>query len=201
MRAHPQDLDGEIGGSETMDIWTVALALWFVFPAYVANAIPVLVGGGTPIDFNRNFVDGQRVFGDGKTIRGFAGGLGGGLLVGIFEAFISGYVIFEISRLTALTPILVETIQCTPARAFLMSLGALMGDLLGSFTKRRMGFKRGAPVPVLDQLTFLVGAFIVVSFLFPFQLEYAIILFILTPLIHVVANIVSYLLGLKKVPW
>jgi CDP-2,3-bis-(O-geranylgeranyl)-sn-glycerol synthase len=139
--------------------------------------------------------------GDGKTIRGFIGGMIGGLLVGGFEAFISSNVIYEAGKLTVLSAIFIDTLQCTPLRAFLLSLGALVGDLLGSFTKRRLGFNRGAPLPLLDQLTFLVGAFALVSIVFPFQWEYAVVLLIATPLIHLAANAISYLLGLKKVPW
>ena len=184
-----------------MDIWTMALSFWFVFPAYVANAAPVLLGGGMQMDLGRNFIDGRRVLGEGKTIRGFIGGMIGGLLVGVFEAFISGYVIYGAGKLTVLSPVFIDTLQCTPLRAFLLSLGALVGDLLGSFIKRRMGFARGAPLPLFDQLTFLVGAFVLVSFVFPFQLEFAVFLLIATPLIHLAANAVSYLLGLKKVPW
>jgi CDP-2,3-bis-(O-geranylgeranyl)-sn-glycerol synthase len=184
-----------------MDIWTVALAFWFVFPAYAANAVPVLVGGGRPMDFGRNFIDGRRAFGDGKTVRGFIGGLIGGLLVGTFESFISGYVIYQAGKLTVLSPISIDTLYCTPSRAFLLSLGALTGDLLGSFIKRRMGLKRSAPAPLIDQLTFLIVAFLLVSFVFPFQWEYALILFIATPLIHLATNTFSYLLGLKRVPW
>ncbi|WXG45729.1 MAG: CDP-2,3-bis-(O-geranylgeranyl)-sn-glycerol synthase [Candidatus Atabeyarchaeum deiterrae] len=184
-----------------MDIFTVVFSLWFIFPAYVANAVPVLVGGGSPIDFGRSFVDRRRIFGDGKTIRGFAGGLIGGILVGVFEAFISLWAINYLSELTNLSAISIATLLCTPLRAFMISLGALMGDLLGSFIKRRMGLRRGAPAPFLDQLTFLFGAFVFVSLTFPFQAEYALILVVLTPLIHLVTNMVSYLMGLKKVPW
>ena len=32
-------------------------ALKFIFPAYCANATPVLAGGGTPMDFGKNFND------------------------------------------------------------------------------------------------------------------------------------------------
>jgi CDP-2,3-bis-(O-geranylgeranyl)-sn-glycerol synthase len=184
-----------------MDVLTVALALWFVFPAYVANAVPVLVGGGTPIDFGRRFVDGRRIFGDGKTIRGFTGGLIAGILLGTFEAFMSGYVVLNLQKLTVLSLIQEEILQCTPLRAFLISIGALLGDLTGSFVKRRMGLRRGAPVPLLDQLTFLIVAFLLVSLTFQIPLEYVIILLILTPLIHLTTNIISYLVGLKQVPW
>lgn len=184
-----------------MDVLTVALSLWFIFPAYVANAVPVLVGGGRPVDLGRNFLDGRRIFGDGKTFRGLAGGLVAGTLAGIFEAFISSWVIVKLGDVTKLSDVSLVTLRYEPLRALLISCGALLGDMLGSFIKRRMGMKGGAPAPLLDQLTFLLGALILVSFIFAFQLEYAIILVILTPLIHLAANATSYLIGIKRVPW
>src|SRR4030042_473156 len=38
-------------------------ALLFIFPAYCANAIPVIAGGGLPIDFGKKLGDGQPIFG------------------------------------------------------------------------------------------------------------------------------------------
>ena len=41
-----------------MDIATLVVeALKLIFPAYCANATPVLAGGGLPLDFGKNFVD------------------------------------------------------------------------------------------------------------------------------------------------
>jgi CDP-2,3-bis-(O-geranylgeranyl)-sn-glycerol synthase len=31
----------------------------FIIPAYIANAFPVLLGGGLPLDFGKNFLDGN----------------------------------------------------------------------------------------------------------------------------------------------
>ena len=50
-------------------------ALKFIFPAYCANAVPVIVGGGLQIDLGRNFFDGKPIFGKNKTFRGFLVGL------------------------------------------------------------------------------------------------------------------------------
>ena len=54
-------------------------AIIFIFPAFVANAAPVLLGRGSrfnaPIDGGRYWVDNRRILGDGKTIRGFSGGV------------------------------------------------------------------------------------------------------------------------------
>jgi CDP-2,3-bis-(O-geranylgeranyl)-sn-glycerol synthase len=87
----------------------------------------------------------------------------------------------------------------------LLSFGALTGDIFGSFVKRRVGFERGRSFPVLDQLGFLVFAFLFASIHPAFGTLYTpdVILtgIIITPILHVVTNIIAYKLGLKEVPW
>src|SRR2546425_10641575 len=62
-----------------MALEAIPQALWFFLPAFVANPMAVVFGGGTPIDFRRTFRDRERPFGDGKTVRGLVGGtLSGG---------------------------------------------------------------------------------------------------------------------------
>ena len=69
-----------------MDIALIIVeALKFIFPAYCANGTPVLAGGGTKMDFGKNFVDGKRIFGNNKTFRGFFFGWGVGFGVGLVE--------------------------------------------------------------------------------------------------------------------
>ena len=60
-----------------MGYWVIALfaALWAMLPAYVPNSAAAVFGGGTPIDFGKTCGDGRRIFGDGKTHRGFFGGV------------------------------------------------------------------------------------------------------------------------------
>ncbi len=59
-----------------MDLVAIIVeALKLIFPAYCANAAPVLAGGGLPMDFDKNFMDGRRIFGKNKTFRGFFFGL------------------------------------------------------------------------------------------------------------------------------
>ncbi|MDD1705711.1 MAG: CDP-archaeol synthase, partial [Methanoregulaceae archaeon] len=45
-----------------------------MMPAYVPNPVAAFLGGGRPIDGGNNFRDGRRIFGDGKTWRGFGAG-------------------------------------------------------------------------------------------------------------------------------
>ena len=66
-----------------------------MLPAYLPNPIAALVGGGTPIDLGRNFTDGKRVFGDGKTYRG--------LIIGIFAGIGNdGYPVLASGVITAI---------------------------------------------------------------------------------------------------
>jgi CDP-2,3-bis-(O-geranylgeranyl)-sn-glycerol synthase len=83
-------------------------ALIFIFPAYCANAAPVLAGGGLSMDLGKNFIDGKRIFGNNKTFRGFFFGLAIGVFVGLVESLIFSYPL----SFSVLSP-----------------LGALLGDL------------------------------------------------------------------------
>ncbi|ASJ02106.1 hypothetical protein A3L09_01895 [Thermococcus profundus] len=162
-------------------------AFWYILPAYFANASPVLVGGGRPIDGGRKWRDGKRILGDGKTWRGFIGGVLIGTVVGILQ-----YV---------LTPSFYGSLGEAVLLAFLLSFGALVGDLVGSFIKRRFDLPRGYPAVGLDQLGFLISA---MAFAYPVKTISSgqmLALLILTPLIHWSANYFAYKMGWKSVPW
>ena len=159
---------------------TVIETLKFIFPAYCANAVPVLVGGGRPLDLSKTFLNGKPVFGRNKTFRGFFAGLAAGTIVGFVENIL---------------------FQSSIASGFALSLGALCGDLVGAFLKRRMGFPPGAPFPVLDQLDFILGALLFSIPISSPPLSLALTILIITPPIHFLTNFLAYLLGIKKKPW
>lgn len=161
----------------------IAQALYFILPAYCANAIPVLFGGGLPIDFGRNFIDGKPLFGAHKTFRGFLSGLLVGTLVGFAQ---SNLLIFQPPHVLL---------------GFVLSLGALIGDLIHSFVKRRLSLPPGASFPVADQLDFVVGALFFSLFISPPSLPIAIIILIVTPPLHLLTNFIAYRLNVKKEPF
>jgi len=150
-------------------------ALWFILPAYVANGAPVMLGGGTPIDLGRKFLDGKRILGDGKTFKGFFAGV----LTGTFIGTLQGRLVL----------------------GFFLSIGALVGDMAGSFVKRRLNIKRGDSAPLLDQLDFILGA---VLFSLIFARNYVatdiiVTALLITPVLHLLANRVTYKVGYKDV--
>lgn len=170
-------------------------ALWFILPAYTANGLPVIFGGGPPIDFGKT-INGKRIFGDGKTIRGFLGGVLSGTLVGLTLFYVGPILNLSIPESQGLIDL-----SYNPIVGVLISVGALTGDLVGSFIKRRLNLKRGAPAPLLDQITFLVFAFLFASIFIIVPLEYVIILIPLTLGMHLLTNFISWVMGLKKVPY
>jgi len=169
-----------------MDFQSFLLGLAFIFPAYVANATPVvairILGRAHPLDMGFVFIDGRRVLGDGKTFEGLLTGLGAGTATGILIHLIS--------------PSFISIYD-----SFIMSFGALAGDVLGAFIKRRLGIASGGPAPILDQLGFLVVALFLVNSLSGLpewmDRETVILLMGFTVFMHVGTNTVAYLLHLK----
>lgn len=162
-----------------------------ILPAYVANAVPVILGGGACLDLGKTWGgDGERIFGNGKTIRGFIAGVVAGLVAGIALAFFAPSIFFASMRNQILG-------------AFALSFGTMFGDAAGSFVKRRMKVEPGKPF-ILDQLSFLAFALVFVA---PLSLPYLFeplsigFLFVLTYVLHIGTNALANRLGLKKVPW
>ena len=164
-----------------MDVVTLIVEVFkFIFPAYCANAAPVLAGGGVPMDFGKNFLDGKRVFGRNKTFNGFFFGLTIGIVAGSVEVVLFGYPLLFV----ALSP-----------------LGALLGDLAGAFLKRRLNIPPGGLLPVVDQVDFVVGALVFSLPLAIVTLPLAVAVLLITPPIHLLTNFAAYRLKLKSNPW
>ena len=152
----------------------------FIGPSYVANAAPLLLGGGRPLDGGRNFLDGKRILGAHKTIRGFFAGILGGSLIGLVETPFDSRLLIG---------------------GFLIGLGTVLGDLVGAFLKRRAGIRPGSPLPVVDQLDFVFGGLLLGQLVFPLTWISILIVVVVTPPIHLVTNYGAYLLGIKRTRW
>src|SRR6266480_3733778 len=74
---------GFVRSATPVALEAIPQALWFFLPAFVANPMAVVFGGGSPIDGGRSLSDGQRMFGDGKTWRGLIGGTFSGAILGL----------------------------------------------------------------------------------------------------------------------
>ncbi len=200
----------------------------FVLPLWFGNAIPTILGGGPPIDGGKYWSDGKRILGDGKTIRGFwsgtiCGGIVGGLIAGLitwlntvfpvpiyldddlilrlfYQDFIESGILIQFFSVINLRGFFSNSLLLGFFTGFLMAFGGLIGDLIGSFIKRRSGIERGHPFIFLDQLGFLVFGMIFVYPLIPWHIEWLLVQVPITFIVHIAANLLGYFTGLQDEP-
>ena len=180
-----------------MILVTCVLTLYFILPAYFSNGAGLVFGGGMPVDFGKSDKNGVRWIGDGVTWKGLIGGTLIGIITGIIQGLVAPYILSNFGQFIT-TPI-ITNVSKGILIGFLLGFGALLGDALGSFLKRRIGIGRGQPAPILDQLDFLIVALILVSFVVKLDWLFIILAIVLTLIIHLLANTIAYLLGLKDV--
>lgn len=174
-------------------------AVYLMIPAYLANMSPVLLSflpfGARPVDNGAVWCS-RRIFGRNKTYRGMVSGIIGGIAGTFLQKYLSPYTqgialinydVFSLGRLMIF--------------GAAIGAGALIGDLLKSFFKRRMGIAEGKPWIPFDQLDFVVGALVAMSFFFVLPLVHIIIIVAVSPLLSLITNIIAYHLKIKKVWW
>ena len=139
--------------------------------------------------------DGRRLLGDGKTIEGTLLGFIGGMAVIVGETLLSPALNSFAAGWSVALP------DMNLFVGFMIVLGAILGDIGGSFIKRRLGYERGRSVPGLDQLNFIIGA-LIFSYWFtqitPLMIIY---MLVLTPGLHKLFNMIGHRGGVKQVPW
>jgi CDP-2,3-bis-(O-geranylgeranyl)-sn-glycerol synthase len=181
------------------DIFNVLLmsayVIYFMLPAYMANISALTFGGGKPLDLGHEFRDGRRILGDGVTWKGTIIGTLIGTLMGLLQGIIALQGIIPPQNAIPLPMNIPEGILL----GLLLGGGALLGDAAGSFIKRRINIGRGRPAPILDQLDFVVGALILSSLIMTPTLTLIVLALIITPILHLSANIISYSMGMKDV--
>ncbi|WP_424356316.1 CDP-2,3-bis-(O-geranylgeranyl)-sn-glycerol synthase [Methanobacterium sp. MBAC-LM] len=179
-----------------------AYVIYFMLPAYLANVSALVFGGGKPLDFGRNFRDGRRIIGNGVTWKGTIIGTLIGTLIGILQGSVSAYYGNVFSLIPGITiiqgPIPTSILQGALIGLFLGG-GALIGDAVGSFIKRRIGIERGKAAPFLDQLDFVIGALVFASLIVFIPLNMIIIILIISIVLHLLTNMIAYLIGMKDV--
>ncbi|MEC7977202.1 MAG: CDP-2,3-bis-(O-geranylgeranyl)-sn-glycerol synthase [Candidatus Thermoplasmatota archaeon] len=185
----------------------IITVLWIMGPAYIANSVAVLTGGKYPIDQGKTLSDGNRILGDGKTWSGLLGGTLGGIMFGIILDSGDGRMALE--RLTGEEHVQSLWSENPVMVFFLLSFGALFGDMAASFYKRRQNLLRGDKFAILDMYDFI---FMSLLLCFIFQRDWLLswildgwaplfTVLILTPFLHRGVNIIGYNIGVKNEPW
>ena len=185
----------------------IITVLWIMGPAYIANSVAVLTGGKYPIDNGRTLSDGNRILGDGKTWSGLLGGTLGGIMFGIILDSGDGRMALE--RLTGEEHVQSLWSENPVMVFFLLSFGALFGDMAASFYKRRQNLLRGDKLAILDMYDFIfMSLLLCIIFQRDWLLSWILdgwaplfTVLILTPFLHRGVNIIGYNIGVKNEPW
>ena len=177
-------------------IISVLSCLYFILPAYFANMAPVIVKKinflEIPIDFNKKIND-KLIFGKNKTFRG--------LIFGIIFAMIITYLQFLLYKNGLFVEISIIDYSNWILIGFLMGFGAVFGDLVESFVKRRLNYEPGKSFVPFDQLDFVIGALIFVYPLVKLLLNKIIIILLLSFVLHVIVNHFAFYTGIRKEKW
>ncbi len=177
-----------------ISIYTFVEAIWLVLPAYGANGLCTLAKGKRPIDGGRKF-RGHPLFGRGKTWEGLLLGIIVAMIVATIQMLAFPYLPWELSEIP------LNIVPMSPFIGLVLGAGAMLGDLGGSFVKRRAGMERGRPAPFLDQEDFMVGMLLLASPFVMLKWEWIVILLAITPVLHLIANGIAFLVRIKRVPY
>ena len=158
--------------------------VYVLLPAYGANMAASLAkfwpGWNRPIS--------RRWLGDHKTIVGFLLGVAAGVLTAYLQVHVRWFA-------HSLEPSSWFAVGCA------QGIGAMSGDAVKSFFKRRVGIAPGRPWVPADQLDFILGAMLLSwPWLQMRPLEMALIL-AFTFIAHIVVNQIAFRLGIRDAKW
>ena len=176
----------------------VLMCLYLALPGAVANMMPVFVSRvpflNIPVDLGYVW-RGKRLFGSHKTYRGFFFGVFGAMAAAYVQSILFQYPLFRAISFVDFSQISFLLF------GFLIGFGALFGDLVKSFFKRRAGIEPGKSWFPWDQLDLLFGALLFVSFIKVPSLAMILFYLISVPLLHIFFNHLGYWLKIKETKW
>ena len=170
---------------------------YFMLPAYFANMAPVMVKNwfkslAIPIDSGKR-IKGKEIFGKNKTWRGF--------IFAILFAIVIAYLQFLLYKFNFFRDISFINYSNWLLLGFLFGFGAIFGDLIESFIKRRLNLKPGQRFIPWDQLDFVIGALIFISLIVDITLKVLLYIVIISFIGHILVNHTAYYLKIRKEKW
>ena len=185
-----------------MDFLNFAISsLYFFLPAYFANITPPLTKKtkifdflAKPVDFNKKFF-GKPIFGSHKTWRGLIFAFLVGFCLAIFQKFLFNFSFFRKISLLDYSKINIFLF------AFLISFGAIFGDLFFAFIKRRLNLPPGTPFLPFDQTNYVIGTTLFLEPFFELGFSVWFFLFFATFFLHIIVNRLGYHLKIHSAKW
>lgn len=163
--------------------------IWLFLPAYAANIAASV--------FKINFLNkpiSEKYFGSHKTYRGFFFGTLSALIVSSIQFFVFEIHFFKnISYLNYSHYYLLS--------GFLLGFGALAGDTIKSYFKRRKNIAPGEKWIPFDQIDYTLGALFFIAFFWKPDIIFIFLSMLLNFGFHILFNHLGFWLGLRKKPW
>ncbi|MBD3202751.1 CDP-archaeol synthase [Candidatus Woesearchaeota archaeon] len=171
--------------------------LWYILPAYLANTAPVFAAKifgerlSTPVDLGKT-IKGNPLFGNNKTYRGIISGTVFGTIIAFLQQKVYS---LDIIKFISLIDYNQSNIFLF---GFLMGFGALSGDLIKSFFKRRLGIKSGNSWIFFDQTDFIFGGLLFSSIIYVPEFKYIAGILLITPFLKIAIDQIGYYMGICK---
>lgn len=176
----------------------ILFAVWFFLPAGAANVMPIfatkipgLSKFNTPLDLGRK-LNGKSIFGPHKTWRGIISGTIAGLLVFALQKYIYQNYSWGVAISAG-----VDYTSFSIFTGVLIGLGALAGDAIKSFFKRRFQHSSGDSWFPFDQLDYIAGGLLASAIFVRLELSQYILIIIIWFILHLLSSYIGYLLKLK----
>lgn len=159
-------------------------AVVLFLPAGAANLVPPLLthffGLGRPIDGGKTW-RGRPILGSHKTWQGLIGGTAAGVIVFALQRLIDGRDV----------PL---------AFGVAISFGALAGDLVKSFVKRRVAVEPGRSWFPFDQLDYVIGGIVAGALVVPMTIEAIAAIVVAYFVLHLAFSALGFALRIKPTP-
>ncbi len=170
-----------------------------MLPAYCANMAPVVFKKylpflDVPVDFGRK-IKNKPIFGSTKTFRGFFVGILSAILIVFLQKFLLDYSFFE--KISIINYKEYNFIVI----GFIFGFGALFGDLMESFVKRRIGKSSSESWKIFDQLDYVVGTLLFISIVVGLNIAQILSITFLSLILTIIANQIAWKAGLRKERW
>ena len=169
---------------------------YLMLPAYFANMAPVIVKRvklfAFPIDFSKQ-IGNKPVLGGNKTFRG--------LIFGVVFAIAIAYMQYILYKTELFRNVSFLNYESWLLFGFLMGFGALIGDLIKSFVKRRAGIKPGDKFIPFDQMDFVIGSLVFIIPIFDLSLRIFIVSLLLSFVLDIIVNHLAFYLKIRNEKW
>jgi len=173
--------------------------IWFFLPAIIANMLPVFAArfNWLPL-LNRPLDAGlcwhhHRILGDHKTVRGLVVGVVGGGVTGTLQYLLSLIGLMQVNNI-----LVFHTLGEGFLYGSLIGFGAIFGDALKSFFKRRFHMPSGSSWKPWDQIDLVIGVVIVTSWWAHLTFLNVVIAFVMIGFGSYVVSFIGAVLGIKK---